>query len=90
MLAFFEKMAIIPLGSAVHKVEDEPRPTGAERDSQGGTVEKYECTVCGYVYNPRRGDPAGDIEPGTSFDDLPDDWICPECGADLDAFEILD
>ncbi|MGI6083654.1 MAG: rubredoxin [Limnochordia bacterium] len=51
---------------------------------------KYECTVCGYIYDPATGDPENDIPPGTSFDDLPDDWVCPECGADKDAFEPVD
>ena len=49
-------------------------------------MQKYVCEVCGYVYDPEVGDPDGDIEPGTAFDDLPDDWVCPECGADKDAF----
>ena len=50
-------------------------------------MDKYVCTVCGYVYDPAVGDPEGDIAPGTAFDDLPDDWVCPVCGADKDQFE---
>ena len=50
-------------------------------------MQKWKCTVCGYVYDPEQGDPDGDIEPGTDFEDLPDDWVCPECGANKDAFE---
>ena len=50
-------------------------------------MEKYLCTVCGYVYDPEIGDPNNDIEPGTAFADLPDDWVCPECGAAKDQFE---
>ncbi|MDD5591644.1 MAG: rubredoxin [Dehalococcoidales bacterium] len=50
---------------------------------------KYECTVCGYVYDPELGDPEGDIAPGTPFDELPDDWVCPVCGADKSDFEKL-
>lgn len=50
-------------------------------------MEKWECTVCGYVYNPENGDPDQDVEPGTSFEDLPDDWTCPECGVEKDMFE---
>lgn len=42
---------------------------------------KYECDVCGYVYDPSEGDPEHGIAPGTSFDDIPDDWVCPVCGA---------
>ena len=50
-------------------------------------MDKYVCTVCGYVYDPALGDPESDIAPGTAFDDLPDDWVCPVCGADKDQFE---
>jgi flavin reductase (DIM6/NTAB) family NADH-FMN oxidoreductase RutF/rubredoxin len=53
------------------------------------TMKKYKCTLCGYIYDPAIGDPANGIEPGTSFDDLPDDWTCPECGASKDEFEPL-
>jgi rubredoxin len=48
---------------------------------------KYECLVCGYVYDPAVGDPKGGIKPGTPFEKLPDDWVCPECGAAKDMFE---
>lgn len=50
-------------------------------------MEKWICTVCGYVYDPAIGDPASEIEPGTSFADLPEDWVCPECGVGKDLFE---
>ncbi|MDD3655174.1 MAG: rubredoxin [Atribacterota bacterium] len=50
-------------------------------------MDRYRCTVCGYIYDPVQGDPESDIEPGTSFDDLPDDWVCPLCGASKDEFE---
>jgi hemerythrin-like domain-containing protein/rubredoxin len=49
----------------------------------------YECTVCGYKYDPALGDPEHGIPGGTSFADLPDDWICPLCGAEKDMFERL-
>lgn len=42
---------------------------------------KWECTVCGYVYDPEVGDPESGIQPGIAFEDLPDDWVCPVCGA---------
>ncbi len=48
---------------------------------------KYECTVCGYVYDPELGDPDGGIKPGTPFEEIPDDWVCPICGASKDQFE---
>ena len=52
-------------------------------------MDKWECMVCGYVYDPAVGDPDADIPPGTAFEDLPDDWVCPECGATKDMFEKL-
>ncbi len=50
-------------------------------------MDKYVCTICGYVYDPAQGDSDTDIEPGTKFEDLPDDWECPVCGASKDDFE---
>jgi len=50
-------------------------------------MEKYVCTLCGYVYDPSVGDPDANIPAGTSFNDLPQDWVCPECGAMKDLFE---
>ena len=50
-------------------------------------MDNYVCTVCGYVYDPAEGDPDNGIEPGTKFEDLPDDWTCPVCGASKDEFE---
>lgn len=50
-------------------------------------MDKYECSVCGYVYDPEEGDPDNGIEVGTSFDELPDNWTCPICGEAKDVFE---
>ena len=50
-------------------------------------MDKYECTVCGYIYDPELGDPDGGIEPGTPFEKIPDDWVCPVCGAAKSDFE---
>jgi rubredoxin len=50
-------------------------------------MESYICTVCGYVYDPAQGDPDSGVAPGTSFADIPDDWVCPVCGADKSQFE---
>ena len=50
-------------------------------------MDKYVCKVCGYVYDPEKGDPDNGIEPGTKFEDLPDDWVCPVCGAGKEDFE---
>ncbi len=53
-------------------------------------MQKYECTVCGYIYDPAVGDEDGGINPGTAFEDLPEDWECPLCGAGKDAFELAE
>jgi rubredoxin len=52
-------------------------------------MQKYECSVCGYVYDPAKGDPDGGIAPGTPYESLPDDWVCPVCGASKQAFKPL-
>ena len=52
-------------------------------------MDRWECLVCGYIYDPDVGDPDSGIPPGTPFEDLPDDWLCPDCGAEKDMFEKL-
>ena len=53
-------------------------------------MKKYKCLMCGYIYDPEAGDPDNDVEAGTAFEDLPDDWVCPECGAGKDEFESVE
>ncbi|MDD5764919.1 MAG: rubredoxin [Candidatus Marinimicrobia bacterium] len=53
-------------------------------------MQKYVCTVCGYVYDPKKGDPDNDVKRGTSFEDLPDGWVCPLCGAEKEDFEPVE
>ena len=50
-------------------------------------MDKYVCSVCGYIYDPAEGDPDGDIPPGTAFETLPDNWTCPVCGASKSQFK---
>lgn len=54
------------------------------------TMQKYECEPCGYIYDPAEGDPDNGIEPGTAFEDLPDDWVCPICGAEKSDFKPVE
>jgi rubredoxin len=49
-------------------------------------MDRYVCTICDYVYDPTAGDPGNGIAPGTRFEDLPDDWVCPLCGAPKSEF----
>ncbi len=53
-------------------------------------MHKWMCQVCGYIYDPAKGDPANGVEPRTDFADVPEDWVCPECGVGKDQFERLD
>jgi len=61
-----------------------------ERKEAAPKMAKYECTLCGYIYDPELGDPDGGIEPGTPFEKIPDDWVCPICGASKDQFEKIE
>jgi rubredoxin len=61
-----------------------------EKENGDGKMSAWRCTVCGYVYDPEEGDPDNGVEPGTPFEALPEDWVCPECGATKDLFEKLD
>ena len=53
-------------------------------------MKKYRCIVCEYVYDPAVGDPDSGIAPGTSFEELQEDWRCPVCGVGKDSFEPVD
>jgi len=53
-------------------------------------MQKYQCKVCGYVYDPEEGDPDSGIAPGTPFEDLPEDWYCPVCGVYKEDFERVE
>lgn len=52
-------------------------------------MDKYECDRCGYVYDPALGDPDNGIGPGVLFEELPEDWVCPDCGAGKEEFSKI-
>ncbi len=52
-----------------------------------GEMRKWKCSVCGYIYDPAKGDPDNGVKPGTAFEKIPEDWVCPTCGATKDMFE---
>ncbi len=66
--------------------QPEPAPAPAATPAPAVAASTWTCGVCGYTYDPAVGDPANGIAPGTRFEDLPDDWACPACGAPKDAF----
>ena len=53
-------------------------------------MDKYECTVCGYIYDEAEGDPDNGVAAGTKWDDVPADWVCPLCGAAKDSFQKME
>ena len=55
----------------------------------GKQMSQYRCTICGYVYDPEAGDPNNGVAAGTSFEDIPDTWVCPICGAPKSEFEKI-
>lgn len=56
---------------------------------EGRSLDKWECQACGYVYDPETGDPTQNIKPGTPFEDLPESWVCPVCGAPKNMFKKI-
>lgn len=60
------------------------------RNERERTMKKYICIVCNYVYDPAQGMPEDGIAPGTAFEDIPDDWSCPDCGVSKEDFEPMD
>lgn len=65
--------------SSSHEKEEDKR-------KEPGKMKNYVCNICGYVYDPSEGDPDSGIEPGTAFEDIPEDWVCPVCGVGKDQF----
>ena len=53
-------------------------------------MKKYRCTVCDWVYDPAIGDPESGVAPGTAFEDIPAEWVCPLCGVGKDDFEVVE
>ena len=71
-----------PKTAPTYQEEAPPKPA-----APAAKAARYTCTVCGYVYDPATGDPDGKIKPGTPFEELPANWVCPVCGAGKDKFE---
>lgn len=53
-------------------------------------MNRYQCKICGFFYNPVEGDPDSGIAPGTAFEDIPEDWKCPVCGVTKADFEMIE
>lgn len=70
-------------------IADNKKIENNKKRKESEKMAKYECSVCGYIYDPEKGDPESGVNPGTPFENLPDDWVCPICGAGKDEFEEL-
>lgn len=79
-----------PKKAATYVKEDKAPERSDKKEEKMPDSKKYKCTVCGYIYDPEKGDPDSGIDPGTAFADLPDDWVCPVCGVGKDQFEPAD
>ncbi len=73
--------------TAATYIEQKPK---AKSEQGVKEMKKYKCLLCGYIYDPAVGDPDNGVATGTAFEDLPDDWVCPECGASQDEFEPIE
>lgn len=70
-------------------IADNKKIENNKKRKESEKMAKYECSVCGYIYDPEKGDPESGVNPGTPFENLSDDWVCPICGAGKDEFEEL-
>ncbi|WP_276538493.1 rubredoxin [Dehalobacterium formicoaceticum] len=82
------KRGSAPSGAPAQKNEEPKSKTETTDNKEGKGMKKYVCSVCGYVYDPAEGDPDSGVAPGTAFEDIPDDWVCPVCGVGKDQFEV--
>jgi flavin reductase (DIM6/NTAB) family NADH-FMN oxidoreductase RutF/rubredoxin len=70
-------------------IADNKKIENNKKRKESEKMAKYKCSVCGYIYDPEKGDPESGVNPGTPFENLSDDWVCPICGAGKDEFEEL-
>ena len=80
-----EALGSCPAGAISEEAMETVEETVAETETTEAPA-RYVCSVCGYVYDPEKGDPDGGIEPGTAFEDIPEDWVCPLCGVGKNMF----
>jgi rubredoxin len=64
-------------------------PSASAPETKEENMDRYRCLICDYVYDPEAGDPENGVAPGTAFENLPADWVCPLCGADQSNFEKI-
>lgn len=80
------KKGTTPSTAPINYTRGQTMEEGKKEDNK---MQKYECSICGYVYDPAVGDPDSGIAPGTAFEDIPEDWVCPVCGVSKDQFQPI-
>jgi flavin reductase (DIM6/NTAB) family NADH-FMN oxidoreductase RutF/rubredoxin len=78
-----------PKTAPTYVAPEKTEEPGPEPDPPKKTASQYRCTICGYIYDPEAGDPNNGVPAGTSFEDIPDTWLCPICGAPKSEFEKI-
>jgi rubredoxin len=71
------------------RIEPPLQASGDRYPARRNSMEKWECQACGYIYDPEKGDPDNGVAPGTPFEELPEDWVCPQCGVGKEFFQKL-
>lgn len=86
----FVKRGGTPAASPTHISAGKEEQSNNDKRKGDKSVQKYRCLICGYEYDPAIGDPDSDVAPGTAFEDIPEDWVCPVCGVSKDQFEAVE
>jgi len=84
------KRGATPAAAPTSIINRETKNNNMSEQKEDQKMRKYQCSVCGYVYDPAAGDPDSGIAPGTAFEDIPEDWVCPTCGVAKDQFEPVE
>ena len=79
-----------PENSPTYSGDSHEKESVSAEPKKPGKSKLYQCTICGYIYDPEEGDPHSGIPPGTAFEDIPDDWTCPICGVSKKDFFMID
>lgn len=82
------QLQISPINGTIHAPC--PRPSQVRHESSEKMMKKYQCIVCGWIYDEADGWPQDGIAPGTKWEDIPDDWTCPDCGVSKMDFEMIE
>jgi rubredoxin len=86
---FIKSTTLTFFGLLYFIISGNPEKADAQSGKDAPDMSKYICEICGYIYDPEKGDPSDSIQAGTSFEKLPDSWRCPICGVDKTMFKKM-